>query len=143
MNTPEGFYIDDYGSQLIIKNDFIADVNNNIENPYCFEYKILQKTENRYILMTECSDKYTPGLFSQLDYICGNLFIDGKYVQYFAYFFSAFDKKYLLDVCVPKEKDLNKYTFSVKHSLCSKYNIKYWISMAKKIKEYIIHTQIP
>ena len=137
----EGFYYSDYGAQIIVKPDFFAEIANHQVPPfpdkYLGEYKVIERCKNRMYLLAEGSTSYTAGLFSQLDFVEGKICINGKKYEYFAFYFSAFDKKDLLEVCVPAEKDLSKYTFCVKHKLCSKYTREQLIEIAKQIKKKI------
>ena len=89
----EGFYYSEYGAQIILKPDFFAEIANHQQPPYpdkyCAEYKVIERCKNRMYLLAEGSTPYTPGLFSQLDFVEGKTCINGKKYEYFAFYFSA------------------------------------------------------
>lgn len=139
MNQIYGNYLSEYEETIIVQpNTFIE--NNNKENNYLINNVIIEYGKNKFF--TVCTQSLVNpeyiGKYSQIDYIYGNFCYNDIIFQYFAYYFSSFDKNNLSEMCVDTEKDFNKYTFCIKIKICKKIDNKYYINVINKIKEFLL-----
>ena len=113
-----GNYYSEYGETVIIQPNLFIECNNSVSDPYLITSSIVKKTSKKLYVISFIGDTRFIGKFGQIDYICGIFTYKQEHFHYFAYYFSCYDKNNLFEVCVPTEKDLNKYTFCIKTSVC-------------------------
>ena len=138
MNQIYWNYLSEYEETIIVQpNIFIENKN---DNNYLINNLIIDYGKNKfYTICTQSvvNPEYI-GKYSQVDYIYGNFCYNDSTFQYFAFYFSSFDKNNLSEVCVDTEKDLKKYSFCIKIKICKKMDNKYYINVINKIKEFLL-----
>ena len=138
MNSIYGNYLSEYNETIIVHPSTFIENNNYGSTPYLLTYEILEYQINKFFVLCTQSET-TLGKFGQVDYISGNFRHDNFRYEYFAYYFSSFDKNNLFEICVPTEKDLSKYTFCIKTSICNKNKVpEDFKNIIKYIKNKIV-----
>jgi hypothetical protein len=133
------FHISEFKTQVSITDSFFIETIHDDESPYISEHKILKREKNAFILFNESSNMYNGGKHSHLHYFNGKISINSLDVKFFAFYFGSYDKKTLLDVRVPREKEIAKYTFCVQHKVGdNSKTVDQHSALAKQVKDAYI-----
>lgn len=137
----EGFYISNYGEQLIITDkDFLISNNNSdpLYTPAATHYRIVQHDEidNIIYLATDRSDEFTGGKYNRLIYFFGETIIENEKIEYFSYYIIEYGIKNLTEFKNTEPPSKEKWTHCVKHNI-NNTNYPKVIEKAKKIKELL------
>jgi len=133
------FYISNFKTQVSITDNFFLETIHDTQFPYVIEFKIIQRKKKELFLLNEKSNEYYGGRYSHLHFFKGKITLNGVKVYYFAFYFSSYDKKNLLEVKSPREKEIGKYTWCVKHEIGdTTKTVDQLAELAKQIKDAYI-----
>jgi len=138
------FYISNFKTQVSITDNFFSETihnttGSNFNSPFISEFKIIQRKKKELFLLNEKSNDDFGGRYSHLHFFKGKITLNGVKVYYFAFYFSSYDKKNLLEVKSPREKEIGKYTWTVKHKIGdTTKTVDQLAELAKQVKDAYI-----
>lgn len=138
-----GAYVSEYFESIVFQPYlFIQSFQEDEQSKYVLTNNIVQRTPRKCITMNNIEDFGVIGRFAQMDYVYGeNIDIDGHFFSYLAFYFSSFDKKNIVDACVPREENISLYTFCIKVKVCdTRFTFSDLAKIAQRIRHIILHT---
>lgn len=135
-------HISEYKTQVSITDSFFLETIHDAITPYVTEFKIIKRKKNELFLLNETSNEYNGGKYSHMHFIKGKIRLNGIKVYYFAFYFGSYDKKHLLEVKSPREKEIAKYTWCVQHEIGdTTKTVDQLVELTKQVKAAYIETQ--
>lgn len=137
-----GTYVSEFEESVILQDDiWIESYQPSTGTGYFKSYNVFRKKRARFLAVNNVADYSNLGKFSQIDYDHGTVLIDGESFVYLAFYFSTYTANNFLEVCVPRESDLSKYTFCVAVPACASHRtFAQWVAIAKAIKAQIVRS---
>lgn len=115
-------YISEYQTQICINDSIFSEIihdtkGSQFKSEYITNFKIIIREKDELVLLNDKSNEYFGGKYSNMHFIKGKICLNGVKIHYFAFYFGSYDKLNLLEVKSLREKDVEKYTWSVNHKI--------------------------